>query len=183
MRGVILDPTPTIHNVKRPSPDPPPSPSPLHNTVPISSPLQTITSLDNVSLSRDPQRTDLSPTRHPPPPSPPGILSPSRTCSLAFLPVGSSVDSVDWPPIESTLQPSGKNAEQDSNFGVLVSEIPPSQRDLLTNRFLATQKTLRLPLQEADNMPSTSATPRDLLTLPLPQVILNRELTAERLGS
>jgi hypothetical protein len=181
MHWVILDPTPTTHSVKRPSPDSPPSPSPPHNdTVPISSPLQTITSLANVSSSRDPQRTDFSPTHHPPPPLLPGNLSPSRACSLAFLPVGSSVDSVDWPPIESTLQPSGKNAEQDSDFGILVSETSSSQRDMLTNRFLATQKPQRLPLQDADNMPSTSVTSRNPLPLPLPQVIFNRKLTEER---
>jgi hypothetical protein len=60
------------------------------------------------------------------------MLSPSQARSLAFLPVGSSVGSVDWPPIGSTLRPSGKDAEQDSGVGVLVSETPSRQKEPLT---------------------------------------------------
>jgi hypothetical protein len=134
----ILDPFLTAHSVGRdsfyllPLPPPPPSP-PRNNILSISNPLHTIISLDNVPSRLYPtQKPDLSPTRHPPPPFRSGILSPSRASSSAFLPVGSSVGSVDWPPIGSTLRPSGKNAEPDSDVGVLVSETPSSHRDLLT---------------------------------------------------
>ena len=161
-------------------PSPSPSPSPSSNLLPSSSedPLHTIISLDNVPLNLDPpERPDLSLTRHPPPP----FRSPSRTrsCSVAFLPVGSSVGSVDWPPIGSTLRPSGKNAEQDSGVSVRVSETPSGQRATLTNPFPATQKTPQSPLQEADHTPSRSSTSRNPLNLPLAQS--SRELTAEQL--
>lgn len=130
----LLDPLPISHSVERSLPSP--SPSPPSNILPISSPLQTTISLDNVPSSHDPpQSPEVSPTRHPPRP---GILSPSRACSVTSLPVGSSVGSVDWPPIGPTLRPSGKNAEQDSGVRLLVSETPSSQRDILTNCFPAT---------------------------------------------
>ena len=116
----ILDPPPIAHSVERPLL--PPSPS--SNILPISSPLQTIISLDNVPSNHDPpQRLEVSPTHHPPLSFRSGILSPSRACSVASLTVGSSVGSVDWPPIGSALQPSDKHAEQDSGVGVLVSEM------------------------------------------------------------
>ncbi|KAF8270901.1 hypothetical protein EI94DRAFT_666579 [Lactarius quietus] len=134
-----------------------------------SSPLQIIANLDNLHLSLElepPQRPDWSPTRHPPPPFRSGILSPTRLCSVTFLPVGSSVGSVDWPPIGSTLRPSGKNAEHCSGVGIL--------------------KALRLPLQEADNLPSTSSTSRNPLNLPLPRILTSRPLIfgdlAQRVG-
>ena len=179
----ILDPPPTTHSVERPLASPSPPHSPPHNILPISSPLQTTISLDNVPSSHNPpQRPEVSPTHHPPLPFRSGILSPTRACSVASLPVGSSFGSMDWPPIGSKLRPSGKNAEQDSGIRLLVSETPSSQRVILTNRFTVTQKTLCIPLREADDMPSTSATSRNPLNLPLPQIMISRELTAGRLG-
>ncbi|KAH9172825.1 hypothetical protein EDB89DRAFT_839264 [Lactarius sanguifluus] len=79
-----------------------------------------------------PERPGLSTTPHTPPPSQSRIpSSPSRTrkCSVASLPVGSSVGSVDWPPIGSTLRPSGKNAEQDGAIGVRTPQSPPQEAD------------------------------------------------------
>ena len=175
---VILDPTADALSVdsEHPFHDSPPSSTPP-SISPTSNPIR---SLDNIPPSFDPpQRLDVSQTHHPPPPS---ILPPSRTSSLASLPVGSSVGSVDWPPIGSTLQPSGKNAEQDSGVGNLVSETPLSQRNALTNRFPTTQ-TLRLPHQEADDIISTWATFRNPLNLPLPQILISSELTAIVLAS
>jgi hypothetical protein len=131
----ITDPALTAHSVEHPSfasplrSPPPRSHSPVSNISSISNPLHSIISLDKVPSSLNlPQPPDLSPTRHPPPPFRSGILSPSQAHSLAFLPVGSSVGSVDWPPIGSTLRPSGKDAEQDSGVGVLVSETPSRQK-------------------------------------------------------
>ena len=179
----MLDPPQTAHSVERPFPSPSPSPSRPSNILPISSPLQTIISLDNVPSNHDPpEHLEVSPTHHPPPPFQSGILSPSQACSVTFLPVGSSVGSVDWPPIGSTLRPSGKSAEQDNGVGVLVSGTPLGQRDMLTNRFPDTQKTQRLtPLQEADHMPSTSPTFLKPPNLTLRRFMISRELAAERL--
>ncbi|KAI9436992.1 hypothetical protein H4582DRAFT_1961105 [Lactarius indigo] len=127
--------------------------SPSSNLFPSSSedPPHTIVSLDNVPLTLNPpERPNLSTTPHLPPPS--RIVSspsPTRNCSVASLPVGSCVDPVDWPPIGYTLQPSGRNAEQDSGVGVGT---PPS------------------PLQEADHTSATSSTSRNLSNLPLAQI-------------
>ena len=99
----------------------PPSPSPSSILFPSSSDQLHTISLDNVPLNLDPpQRPDLFSTRYPPPPFESEILSsPSSTrCSVGFLPVGSSVGSVDWPPTGSTLRPSGKNPEQESSVNV-----------------------------------------------------------------
>ena len=140
----ILDPIPTAHcdiqtqdslhiklslslrSLLDSSLPPSSSPSPSSNLLPSSSDqVHTIISLDNVPLNLNPpQRPYMPLTRHPPPP-PSGIpSSPSwtRRGLVAFLPVGSSVDSVGWPPTGCTLHPSGKNSEQD--IGVRVSEIP-----------------------------------------------------------
>ncbi|KAH8981544.1 hypothetical protein EDB92DRAFT_178833 [Lactarius akahatsu] len=105
-------------------------PSPSSNLFPNSSddPPHTILGSDKVPLTlHPPERPGLSTTPHAPPPSQLRIPSPpsrTRKCSIASLPVGSSVGSVDWPPIGSTLQPSGKIAEQDGGVGVRVSETP-----------------------------------------------------------
>ncbi|KAF8261013.1 hypothetical protein EI94DRAFT_1789687 [Lactarius quietus] len=154
------DPTPATHSVELPSldspppPPPPPTPPSFRNISPFSNPLKTIFSLDNVPSSLGPlPRLDLSTARHPL--VPPFRLGPSRESSLAFSPVGSSVGSVDWPPIGSTLQPSGKNVEQDGGVNILKT-LPP-----------------RLPLQEADN---TSSISRNPLNLPLPQIMISRPL-------
>ena len=95
-----------------------------------------LSSLHSCIFSRDlyafvPLFPARSPTCHPLPPFRSGIHSPSRAISLAFSPVGSSIGSLDWPPIVSTLQPSGKNSEQDS-VSILVSETPSGRKDLLT---------------------------------------------------
>ncbi|KAH9075585.1 hypothetical protein EDB83DRAFT_2312042 [Lactarius deliciosus] len=74
-------------------------------------PPHTILGSDNGPLTPDPpERPGLSTTPHTPPPSQSRIpSSPSRIrkCSVASLPVESSVGSVDWPPIGSTLRLSG----------------------------------------------------------------------------
>ncbi|KAH9043583.1 hypothetical protein EDB84DRAFT_1471687 [Lactarius hengduanensis] len=129
-------------------------PSPSSNLFPSSSddPPHTILGSDNVPLTlHPPERPGLSTTPNTPPPSQSRIpASPPRTrkCSVASSPVWSSVGSVDWPPIGSTLRPSGKNAEQDGGVGVRTPRSPP---------------------QEADHTPATSSTSRNSLNLPLAQ--------------
>ena len=128
--------------------------------------------------SNPPQPPDLSPKRCPPPPFQSGVPSPSRESSLAFLSVGRCVGSVDWPLIGSTLQPSGKNVEQDCGVSILVSETPSGRKDLLKFGPVP-QATLRLPLQEADHMAPTSSTVRNPLNLTPSQVTISGEFTAE----
>jgi hypothetical protein len=64
----------------------------------------------------------LTDTLHPPPSSKSFSLRP-LVLPIAFLPERIGVGSVDWPPIESTLVPEGRNVEQDNGVGVQVSNI------------------------------------------------------------
>jgi chromosome segregation ATPase len=60
-----------------------------------------------------------------------GVVDPSKTrppsLLRAFLSKGSSLGSVDWPPIGSSLLPAGTNVrlDDDSDIGVQVSDAPP----------------------------------------------------------
>ncbi|KAH9064979.1 hypothetical protein EDB87DRAFT_1181535 [Lactarius vividus] len=139
----------------------PPFPSSNLFPSPSEDPPHSILSLDNVPLALNPpEHPGLSTTPHPSPPQSRIPSTPLRTrqCSVASLPVGSSVGPVGWPPIGSTLRSSGKNAEQDSGVGVRTPQSPP---------------------QEADHTPATSSTSSKSLNLPLAQT--SRELAAEHL--